>query len=102
MAGDYTIRLEDGRFSFVVTGRTTGIGDPMIVGSYSGMDDRVVFSYESPPWVVHDTSELRWREHAGSLRFTIDRCTGEAARHADECAVQRALFTGAPWVRVGG
>lgn len=102
VAGSYTIRLEGGRFSFVVSSEGHSIGDPMVVGSYAGAGDRIRFSYEAPFWMAHDISELRWHDHGDELGFTLARCTGQAAHHADECAIQEALFTGAPWLRIGG
>ena len=102
LAGTYTIRLEGGRFSTVVARDGYTIYDPMTAGSYSGAGDRIVFAFEAPAGVAHAASPLRWREDGGTLRFTLARCTGEAARYPDECALQTALFTGAPWVPVGG
>jgi peptide/nickel transport system substrate-binding protein len=102
VAGSYTIRLEGGRFSFVVSSAGHSIGDPMVVGSYAGAGDRLRFSYEAPFWMAHETSELTWHDRNGELGFTLPRCTGEAARYPDECAVQKALFTGAAWQRIGG
>jgi peptide/nickel transport system substrate-binding protein len=100
-AGMYTIRLEGGRFSFDVVSEDHAIFNPMIAGSYSGTGDEIRFQYEAPIWVAHEKAELRWLDQGGDITFTMPRCTGEAARHPDECAVQRALFTGEPWRRIG-
>jgi peptide/nickel transport system substrate-binding protein len=100
-AGVYTIRLEGGRFSFDVVSEDHGIFNPMVAGSYSGTGDAIRFQYEAPFWLAHENAELRWLDQGGDVTFTMQRCTGEAARHPDECAVQTALFTGQPWHRIG-
>jgi hypothetical protein len=60
----------------------------------------VTFHITAPVYNAVDLSSLRWRADGGGLSFSLDRCTGPAAKDDGFCAFQTALFTAHPWDRV--
>ena len=97
--GTFTISLRDGRFVWHQRGPNP-IFNPIGVGRYEGSSSDVTFRLDAPVYNAAELSEVTSRVDGDALVFTLDRCTGPAARDPAFCAFQRALFTARPWERV--
>jgi peptide/nickel transport system substrate-binding protein len=96
--GTYTILIRDGQYTQHATA-SHPIFNPIQLGTYQGEGDHVRFEIQAPfPDGVF--ADLRWRVDGDDLRFTVERCRGYAAQHADLCALVKAFYESRPWVLV--
>jgi peptide/nickel transport system substrate-binding protein len=96
--GTYTILIRDGQYTQHATA-SHPIFNPIQLGTYQGEGDHVRFEIQAPfPDGV--LADLRWRVDGDDLRFTVERCAGFAAQHADVCALVKAFYESRPWVLV--
>jgi peptide/nickel transport system substrate-binding protein len=93
--GTFTILIRNGHYTLHATA-THRIFNPIQVGTYQGDGDRVRFDIQAPfPDGV--LADVRWKMDGTNLGFTVDRCTGFAAKHANVCALISSLYEARPW-----
>jgi peptide/nickel transport system substrate-binding protein len=94
--GTYTILVRDGQFTQHQTAPFYPVWNPIQLGTYQGEGDRVRFDVQAPfPDGV--SADLRWSVEGTDLRFTVDRCVGFVAKHANICALVSAFYEARPW-----